>query len=108
MSSAGLPTKRKLAKLIAERFSDESRAIRALSDAVELRGQILARLRELRTAYAELGEKTYLQMRSNADADPEFDTERYKVRLGGLNREIVELQSQLEAVIEAPAFDPRQ
>ena len=34
--------------------------------------------------------------------------ERYKVRLGGLNREIVELQSQLEAVIEAPAFDPRQ
>ena len=108
MTSTGLPTKSKLAELIAERFSDQPRAIRALSDAVELRGQILARLRELRTAYAELGEKTYLQMKSNAEADPEFDAERVKMSIDGLNQEVVVLQSRLEKAVEAPAFDSGQ
>ena len=108
MTSTGLPTKSKLAKSIAERFSDQPRAIRALSDAVELRGQILARLRELRAAYAELGEKTYRQMKSNAEADPKFDAERVKMSIDGLNQEKVVLQSRLEKAVEAPAFDSDQ
>jgi hypothetical protein len=82
-----LPTKRFLAKRIAENFHSERGAKRMLARAVALRAVLVARLRELRNAYTELGEATYLQMKATEEA-PLFDAEVSRMRIDGLDEEI--------------------
>ena len=96
-----LPTKKALARAVADRFSVLAEARRALGRAVETRAEIVARLRELRSVYAELGEKTYLAMKPmiGAAGQETFDGEVYKVRIDGLHADITQARAELERIL---------
>ena len=100
-------TKKAIAQLVAERFSGEAERRRVLVQALELRGQILATTRELRAAYAELGENMYLRLKQGKveGFSEGFDLETLKVRIDGLLGELAGLEEKFKGVLEPGPLD---
>lgn len=100
-----LPTRKKLARQIAGLARNEAVARRLLSDAVETRAEILGRLRELRAAYASLGEVAYTHLKQSVESsldDPALEAQSLKVRIDGLHTEIAQLQEKLSEFLKSP------
>jgi len=103
-----IPSKKKLARLVAERALGESEARRLLGDAVAVRGKILRRLRRLRKAYARLGAAAYLHLKERAEPrldDDSLDAEALKMSIDGLHSEIAQLREQLDRLLKPSGME---
>ena len=108
-----LPSNAKIAQLVVDRFSNESRHRQVLTDALEARAKIVATRRRLREAYLQLGVNVHARMKSDdliksdklENFDEEFDFASLKVRIDGLLAELETLEEEFKVSLEPTLLD---
>ena len=108
-----LPSNAKIAQLVVDRFSNESRRRQVLTGALEARAEIVATRRQLREAYLQLGVNIHARMKSDdliqsdklENLDGEFDLTSLKVRIDGLLAELEALEEEFKVSLEPTHLD---
>ena len=108
-----LPSNAKIAQLVVDRFSNESRRRQVLTGALEARAEIVATRRQLREAYLQLGVNIHARMKSDdliqsdklENLDGEFDLTSLKVRIDGLLAKLEALEEEFKVSLEPTHLD---
>jgi putative IMPACT (imprinted ancient) family translation regulator len=100
-------SKKALAQVVVERFSDEVRRRQVLIHALDIRGKMLAVRRQLHAAYAELGENIYARMKDGdvEELSKEYDLGSLKLRIDSLLTEYDALKASLKVAVEPTPLD---
>ena len=100
-----MASKEEITGMIKAQFANMKVRGRVLGQALKARADIAATRRRLRTAFADLGEKTYGRMAAGGwKEDAELST--YKVRIEGIKAELQQQETALKEIVAEKGKEP--